>query len=97
LKLLKRVHIAEPKTDLIAINIGSSPEEEAEVTEAEVIVVGMTGVGAEDGEEEAIKIDAEDILFHQETHEVMPPASALKTSSLNFSSKGLPFRRLRPA
>jgi hypothetical protein len=98
-KLLKRVHIPDPKTDPIAIKVGSNSEEEGEVTEVEVIVEGMIEVGAEgigDGGEEAIKIDAEDILFHQETYEVMPPHSSPKTYSLNFSRKGLPFHKFHP-
>jgi hypothetical protein len=99
-KLLKRVHIPDPKTDPIAIKVENSSGEEGEVTEVEVIVEGMIEVGAEeigDGEEEAIKIDAEDILFRQETYEVMPPPSSPKTYSLNFSRKGLPFPKLHPA
>jgi hypothetical protein len=99
MKLLKRVHIPDPKTDPIGIKVGSNSEEEGEVTEVEVIVEGMIEVGAEgigDGGEEAIKIDAEDILFRQETCEVMPPHSSPKTYSLNLSRKGLPFHKFHP-
>jgi hypothetical protein len=99
-KPLKRVHTLDPKTNPIAIKIGNNLEEEREVTEVEVIVEGIIEVGAEeteDGEEEAIRIDAEDILFHQRTSEIMLSPSTPKTSNLNSSRKGLRFRKLHPA